>query len=408
VGRVATWNVELETWNFVSGGGVRRETVGERPEQNQLDQLSINTIRMLAVDAVQAANSGHPGAPMGAAPLAYVLWTKVLRHNPLDPTWPDRDRFVLSAGHASMLLYALLYLTGYNLPLKELKRFRQWDSRTPGHPENVLTPGVEVTTGPLGQGFANGVGMAIAERYLAAQFNRPGHEIVDHRVYALVSDGDLQEGVASEAASLAGRLRLGKLIYLYDDNRVQLDGPTEWAFTEDVGKRFEAYGWQVQRIDGEDLAGIEVALAAAKAETQRPSLVMVRTVIGYGSPNRAGTSKAHGEALGADEVRLTKQALGWPEEPTFSVPEAALERFRAARERGRALQTDWEWRFAAYAEAYPEQAHDYRRRLAGELPAGWDADLPRFSPSDGAVATRVASSTVLSTLVERLPELLGG
>jgi transketolase len=314
------------------------------------DLKCINTIRMLAVDAVQKANSGHPGLPMGGAPMAYVLWTRFLKHNPRDPKWMDRDRFVLSAGHGSMLLYALLYLTGYDVSLDDLKSFRQWGSITPGHPEHGLTPGVETTTGPLGQGFGNGVGMAIAERYLAALFNTPDHTVIDHYTYAIVSDGDLMEGVASEAASLAGHLKLGKLIYLYDDNQVSLDGPTVWAFTEDAGRRFEAYGWHVQRVaDGNDLDAIEKAIRAARAETERPSLIMVRTIIGYGSPNKAGTSEAHGSALGEAEVALTKENLGWPQEPKFLVPDGVLDHFREAVERGAQCQGDWQAGWSRWA-----------------------------------------------------------
>ncbi len=298
---------------------------------SDFDVQCINTIRMLAVDGVQKANSGHPGLPMGSAPMAYVLWTRFLKHNPRDPKWIDRDRFVLSAGHGSMLLYALLHLTGYDVSLDDLKSFRQWGSRTPGHPEYGLTPGVETTTGPLGQGFANGVGMAIAERYLAALFNTPDSTVIDHYTYAIVSDGDLMEGVASEAASLAGHLKLGKLIYLYDDNNISLDGPTSWSYTEDVSRRFEAYGWHVQSVaDGNDLGAIEAAIRAAQAETGRPSLIRVRTIIGFGSPNKAGTSEAHGSPLGEEEVRLTKENLGWPQEPAFLIPGGVLEHFREA------------------------------------------------------------------------------
>ena len=297
----------------------------------RLDQASINTIRFLSVDAVQKADSGHPGLPMGAAPMAYALWTRFLRHNPANPLWPDRDRFVLSAGHGSMLLYSLLHLTGYDLPLEQIKRFRQWGSKTPGHPERGLTPGVEVTTGPLGQGFANAVGMAIAEDLLAARYNRPGHKIVDHRTYALVSDGDLMEGVASEAASLGGHLKLGKLICLYDDNHITLSAATPITFTEDCARRFESYGWHTQRVEnGNDLEAIDRALAAAQAETERPSLILVRTHIGYGSPNKQDTFKAHGSPLGEAEVKLTKQTLGWPLDPLFYIPGEALTHFRLA------------------------------------------------------------------------------
>jgi transketolase len=372
--------------------------------QPERDTLNINTIRMLAVDAVQAAKSGHPGLPMGAAAMAYVLWTRFLRHNPANPAWPDRDRFVLSAGHGSMLLYALLHLTGYDLRLDDLRRFRQWESRTPGHPEHWMTPGVETTTGPLGQGFANAVGMAIAERWLAAQFNRPGHAIVDHWTYVLASDGDLMEGVASEAASLAGHLRLGRLICLYDDNDVSIDGSTDLAFTEDVGRRFEAYGWQVQQVDdGNDLAAVEAALRAAKAEEARPSLIRVRTVIGFGSPGKQGTAKAHGEALGEPEVKATKQNLGWPVEPAFLVPPEAAETFHAAVPRGKAWEADWQARKAAYDAAYPDDLY-----LSGKLPPGWDAGLPIFTPADAPIATRAASGKALQALAPTVTNLVGG
>lgn len=372
------------------------------------DQKCINTIRMLAVDAVQKANSGHPGLPMGGAPMAYVLWTRFLKHNPTDPKWTNRDRFVLSAGHGSMLLYALLYLTGYDLSLDELKRFRQWESLTPGHPEHGPTPGVETTTGPLGQGFANGVGMAIAERYLAATFNTASGAVMDHYTYAIVSDGDLMEGIAAEAASLAGHLKLGKLIYLYDDNKISLDGSTEMAYTEDVAGRFAAYGWQVLRVaDGNDLNAIEAAIKEAQADDGRPSLIMIRTVIGYGSPNKAGTAASHGAALGADEVKATKDNLGWPQEPDFLVPDDVLAHFRGAVERGKAAQASWQATWDAWAAAEPEKAATWKQMMSGELPAGWDADVPVF-PTDKAVATRIASSKVINALASRLPGLFGG
>jgi len=372
-----------------------------------LDQLCINTLRTLAIDGVQKANSGHPGMPMGAAAMAYMLWTRFLRHNPANPAWPDRDRFVLSAGHGSMLLYSLLHLTGYDLPLEELKNFRQWGSRTPGHPEYDPELGVETTTGPLGQGFANGVGMAIAEAYLAAHFNRPGHKIVDHYIYAIVSDGDLMEGIASEAASLAGHLRLGKLIYLYDDNRISIEGSTDLTFTEDRGRRFEAYGWHVQRVDGYDLEGIAAAIRAAQADP-RPSLIMCRTHIGYGSPNKQDKAEVHGAPLGEEEVRLTKENLGWPTDPPFFIPDEALAHFRRAVERGRAWEAEWQARFDAYAAEYPDLAEEWRMVMSGELPAGWDADLPTFRPEDGPMATRVASGKVLNALAPHLPTLIGG
>ncbi|MHB0869134.1 MAG: transketolase [Chloroflexota bacterium] len=375
----------------------------------ELDDLCVNTIRMLSIDAVQQARSGHPGAPMGMAPMAYVLWTRFLRHNPADPTWPDRDRFVLSAGHASMLLYSLLHLTGYDLPLEEIKRFRQWGSITPGHPEVGVTPGVEATTGPLGQGFANGVGMAIAERKLAERFNRPGHTIVDHYSYVIVSDGDLQEGVASEAASLAGFLRLGKLIYLYDSNGIQIEGSTGLSFTEDVAARFRAYGWDVQQVgDGNDLSQIEEAIRRAQAAIDRPSLVIVPTTIAYGSPNKAGSASSHGEPLGEEEVAGTKQALSWPQEPPFYIPAQALAHFRRALMEGRRRQDEWTSAFEAYAAAYPDEAANWHRRLSGDLPEGWDAELPAFQTTDRQVATRAASGKTLNALFQKVEELVGG
>ena len=369
----------------------------------------INTIRMLAVDAVQKANSGHPGLPMGGAPMAYVLWTRFLKHNPGDPHWPDRDRFVLSAGHGSMLLYALLYLTGYGVSLDDLKQFRQWGSITPGHPEYGLTPGVETTTGPLGQGFTNGVGMAMAEAHLAARFNTAAHKLVDHYTYAIVSDGDLMEGVAAEAASLAGHLKLGKLIYLYDNNHISLDGSTDMAFTEDVGRRFEAYGWQVLRVeDGNtDLDAIEAAIKAAQADTGRPSLIMVTTTIGYGSPNKANSAKSHGSPLGADEVALTKKNLGWPQEPAFLVPEDVLAFFRQAVARGESAQASWQATWEQWAAANGERALTWKQMISNSLPDGWDADLPVFAAGE-QVATRIASSKTLNALAPHLPGLMGG
>ena len=373
------------------------------------EQLAINTIRMLSVDAVQRANSGHPGAPMGAAAMAHALWTRHLRHNPADPAWPDRDRFVLSAGHASMLLYSLLYLTGYGLTLDDLKQFRQLNSRTPGHPERGLTPGVETTTGPLGQGLGNAVGMAMAERWLGERYNRPGHAIIDHHTYVLASDGDMMEGVASEVASLAGRLGLGKLIVLYDDNGVTIDGPTEIAFSEDVAKRYEAYGWGTSRVThGNDVEAVTAAIAAARADGERPSLILVRTHIGYGSPHKQDSSEAHGAALGPEEVALTKEALGWPAEPPFYVPEEALAFYRGALENGLAAQRTWEQRLAVYRTAFPTEGADLERALRGELPAGWDADLPVYEKSEGGLATRVASGQALNALAGRVPELVGG
>ena len=378
-------------------------------DQDRLDQLCINTVRMLAADAVQKAKSGHPGLPMGTAAMAYVLWTRLLKHNPANPKWPDRDRFVLSAGHGCMLQYALLHLTGYDLRLEDLQNFRQWGSRTPGHPEYGLTPGIETSTGPLGQGVGNGIGMAVAERWLAAQFNRPGHTIVDHYTYAIVSDGDLMEGVASEAASLAGHLKLGKLIYLYDDNHISIDGSTNLAFTEDVGRRFEAYGWHVQRLaDGNDLAAVEAAIRAAQAETARPSIILARTHIGYGSPNKQDTAKAHGEPLGEEEVKLTKDRLGWPQSPPFFIPEEADREFRKALDRGKAREAEWRERLKPYAAAFPEEAARWELSMSGKLPEGWDAGLPAFAPSDPAIATRAASGKVLQALSPKIPNLLGG
>jgi len=374
-----------------------------------LDQLCINTIRMLAVDGVQKANSGHPGMPMGAAPMAYVLWTRFLRHNPANSTWPNRDRFVLSAGHGSMLLYSLLHLTGYDLSLEELKNFRQWESKTPGHPESCCAPGVETTTGPLGQGFANGVGMAIAERFLAAHFNRPGHPIVDHHTYAIVSDGDLMEGISHEAASLAGHLRLGKLIYLYDDNRISIEGSTDLAFTEDRGARFVAYGWHVQHVDdGNDLEPITQAIRAAQEEAERPSLIVVRTHIGYGSPNKQDTAAAHGEPLGSDEVTLTKENLDWPIDPTFLIPDEALVRFRQALQEGKKREEEWYGQFQSYEREYPQLAEEWKRAVTGELPAGWDKDIPIFPADEKGMATRVASGTVINAIAPHLPTLVGG
>jgi transketolase len=373
-----------------------------------LDLLAINTIRTLSIDAVQKANSGHPGAPMGAAPMAYVLWTRFLRHAPTHPGWPDRDRFVLSAGHASMLLYSLLHLTGYAVSLEDLESFRQWGSITPGHPEYGLTPGVEATTGPLGQGFANAVGMAIAERRLAAEFNRPEHAIVDHHTYVIASDGDMQEGIASEAASLAGHLRLDKLIVLYDDNHIQLDGPTAMAFSEDVPKRFEAYGWHTQRVeDGNDIVAIEAAIETARA-TDRPSLIAVRTHIGYGSPNKHDSQKAHGSPLGPDEVRLTKEAYGWDPDRSFYVPDEARDLFRSAVAAGEALVADWEVRFEAYRKADPKAAAQFQRRVARTgYPDGWDADLKTYETGT-EIATRNASQDAIQALAPHLPGLFGG
>jgi transketolase len=386
------------------------ETTGglKTGQDTALDQLCVNTIRVVSIEAVQRANSGHPGLPLGAAPMAYTLWDRYLKHNPTDPAGPDRDRFILSAGHGSMLLYSLLYLTGYDLSLDDLKQFRQWGSRTPGHPEYGHTAGVETTTGPLGQGFATGVGMAMTERFLAARFNRPGHTIVDHYTYAIVSDGDLMEGVASEAASLAGHLQLGKLIYLYDANQICLAGTTNLSFTEDVGRRFDAYGWHTEHVeDGNDLDAIDAAIERARAETNRPSLILVHTTIGYGSPNKQGTSDSHGSPLGAGEVELTKQNLGW-EWDAFEIPDASLDHFRKARERGATAQDDWQSRFAAYRAAYPDLAAAWELAVNGELPDGWEDLIPSFAPEKGAVATRKASGQVLNALAAGVSNLFGG
>ena len=374
-----------------------------------LDELCINTIRMLSADAVQKAHSGHPGMPMGAAPMAYVLWTKFLRHNPRNPSWPDRDRFVLSAGHGSMLLYSLLYLTGYDLSLEDLKNFRQWGSKTPGHPEYRITPGVETTTGPLGQGFANGVGMAIAERHLAAVFNRPGAEIVDHYTYAIVSDGDLMEGISHEAASLAGHLRLGKLIYLYDDNRISIEGSTDITFTEDRCARFEAYGWHVQTVEnGNDLEAIAKAIQNAKEETDRPSLIAVRTHIGFGSPGKQDDPSAHGEPLGAEEILKTKENLGWPKEPSFYVPQEVLDHFRQAVSRGMELENQWQQKFGVYERTHPELARKFTAWMKNDLPSDWEKEIPSFNPDPKGIATRGASGTVLNALAGKIENLVGG
>jgi transketolase len=373
------------------------------------DELCINTIRMLSVDMVQQANSGHPGMPMGAAPMAYVLWTQFLRHNPNHPKWPDRDRFVLSAGHGSALLYSLLHLTGYDLSIEELKRFRQRGSKTPGHPEYGETPGVECTTGPLGQGFGNGVGMAIAERFLAARFNRPRHEVINHYTYAIVSDGDLMEGVASEAASLAGHLKLGKLIYLYDDNFITLAGETRLTFTEDVCKRFEAYGWHVQRIDdGNDVKAISKAISAAQNETVRPSLISIRTHIGYGSPRKQDTFEAHGSPLGADEVIATKKNLGWPLKPSFYIPEEALAHFRRAVPQGALLEETWKAKMESYGKAFPELRKEWDQRTNSILPEGWERDIPAFPPDPKGLATRAAGGQVMNAIASHLTFLIGG
>jgi transketolase len=376
----------------------------------ELDELCINTIRFLAIDAVEQARSGHPGAPMGAAPMAYVLWDRFLKHNPGDPTWFDRDRFILSNGHASALLYSLLHLTGYGLSLEDLQSFRQWGSKTPGHPEYNLELGIEMTTGPLGQGFAHGVGMAIAERWLAERYNRNGHEVVDHYTYAIVSDGDLQEGVASEAASLAGTLKLGKLIYLYDDNDISIEGDTDIAFTENVALRFEAYGWHVVGpIDGMNPSQVDSAIKAAQAETGRPTLIVCRTVIGYGSPNKEGTGAAHGEPLGAEEAKLARQRLGWPYAAPFTIPEAALSHFRQAMQRGPQMQAQWKARFELYRQFYPEEAGLLEEGIGGDLPEGWDRDLGDLFKGRGpSLSTRDAGGLVMNAIADRVPTMLGG
>jgi transketolase len=384
--------------------------MSEQPgDPEDLDLLCINTIRMLAVDMVEQADSGHPGLPMGAAAMAYTLWTGHLRCNPQNPAWPDRDRFVLSAGHGSALLYALLHLSGFDLPLAELKRFRQWGSAAPGHPERGETPGVEVTTGPLGQGVANAVGLAMAEAWLAACFNRSGLPLIDHFTYGLCSDGDLMEGVAAEAASLAGHLGLGKLILLYDDNHVSLAAATAITFTEDVGARFAAYGWQILRVaDGNDTAAIHRVLNQAKEEVGRPSLILVRTHIGYGSPHKQDSFEAHGAPLGADEVRATKEHLGWPLQPTFCIPEDALARFRQAVDTGGLLERKWDELQAAYAEQYPDDYVEWRRCLSGQLPVGWENEIPAYGQDHKPIATRSAAGEVLNAIARRVGNLIGG
>ena len=375
---------------------------------SSLDQQCIDTLRFLSVDMVQKANSGHPGLPLGAAPMAYVLWTKYLKHYPSNPDWADRDRFVLSAGHGSALLYSLLHVTGYDLSLDDIKQFRQWGSKAPGHPERGHTAGVEVTTGRLGQGIANAVGMAIGEAHLAARYNRDGHTIIDHHTWALVGDGDLMEGVASEAASLAGHLKLGKLICLYDDNYVSLAAGTDISFTEDRAKRFEAYGWQTISVaDGNDIAAIDAAIGKAKAETARPSLILVRTQIGFGSPKQ-GSFKAHGSPLGVEEVKETKEKLGWPVEPDFLIPEPALNHFREAQDRGAEQKSEWNGRMDGYAKAFPELATELLERLAGKLPASWDADIPVFPADAKGMATRAAGGKIMNAFAEKLPALVGG
>ena len=374
-----------------------------------LDNLSINTLRFLSIDAIQKANSGHPGLPMGAAAFAYVLWTRFLKHNPSNPKWLDRDRFVLSAGHGSMLLYSLLHLTGYDLSLDQIKHFRQWDSLAPGHPERGITPGVEVTTGPLGQGFGNGVGMAMTEAFFSAYYNRPGHKIIDHTTFVLASDGDLMEGVSAESASMAGHLRLGKLIVLYDNNHVTLSAATDLAFTEDVKQRFNVYGWHTQSVEGgNDLIAIERAIKSAQRNKNKPSLILVHTHLGYGSPNKQDTFEAHGSPLGVEEVKLTKENLGWPLKPTFHIPDEALTYFREAIEKGKQNEIQWEKRFSLYEQAYPDLAQELHQIMQAELPDGWDADIPRFSPDAKGMATRVASGKVMNAIAPKLPTFIGG
>lgn len=373
-----------------------------------IDQLCINTIRTLAIDAVEKASSGHPGLPMGAAPMAYLLWTKFLRYNPKNPAWLNRDRFILSAGHGSMLLYSLLHLTGFDLPLDELKRFRSLHSKTPGHPEYGHTPGVETTTGPLGQGFANGIGMAIAEKHLETYFNRPGYKMFDYRIFGIVSDGDLMEGVSAEAASLAGHLKLDNIVYLYDDNNITIDGPTSLAFSEDVVARFKAYGWSVREADGNDLASIEAAITSRIRKPRKPSLIRVKTKIGYGSPNKQGTAEVHGAALGKDEVQLTKEAYGWDPDKEFHIPEEALNIFRQAVENGRIKEAEWNRLLKSYKDKHPKLSENLELFLLKDRPIDWESILPEFSPKDGKIATRKASGAVLDTLTQAHPFMIGG
>ncbi|MFC1883906.1 transketolase [Thermodesulfobacteriota bacterium] len=375
----------------------------------KIDELCVNTLRMLSADCVQQANSGHPGMPMGAAAMAYVLWTRFLKHNPANPQWPDRDRFVLSAGHGSMLLYSLIHLTGYNLPLDELKNFRQWGSKTPGHPEYSHTPGVETTTGPLGQGFAMGVGMAIAERFLAARFNKSDKKIIDHHTYGIVSDGDLMEGISHEAASLAGHLKLGKLVYLYDDNHISIEGNTDLTFTDNTVERFRAYGWHVEEImNGNDLEAIEKAISRAREEKGKPSLIAVRTHIGYGSPNKQDTASAHGEPLGEEELKLTREKLGWPVDKPFFIPDEALENFRRALEKGKDMEDQWKSNMEEYGKLYPDLAKKFNSWISGELPDGWEQHIPFFEEGSKNIATRVTSGVVLNAAAQDIENLFGG
>ncbi len=378
-------------------------------EPMDIHEQSVNTIRTLSIDAIQEANSGHPGAPMGLAAAGYVLWTRIMNHNPKNPDWPNRDRFVLSGGHASMLLYSLLHLTGYDLTIEDIKKFRQWGSKTPGHPEYGHTPGVETTTGPLGQGIANAVGMAMAERHLAAKFNRDGHDIVDHYTYVMCGDGDLMEGVASEAASLAGHLGLGRLICIYDDNQISIEGSTDITFTEDVAKRFEAYNWQVLKVDdGNDLEAIEQALVDGRNHSERPTIIVLRTQIAYGSPNKQGTHDAHGAPLGEEECRLTKACLGCDENEIFCVPDAVRDHCRQVTEKGQAAEDQWQEEYKAYAQAHPESADAWLNALSGFMPRGWDAGLAEMTPENGPLATRAASGKALNALAQRIPTLMGG
>ena len=378
-------------------------------DQEKIDEICINTIRTLSMDAIQKANSGHPGAPMGLAPAAYVLWTRIMKHSPENPNWSDRDRFVLSAGHASMLLYSLLHLSGYDVSLDEIKNFRQWGSVTPGHPEFGHTPGVETTTGPLGQGFANSVGMAMAERHLAAWFNKPDREIVDHYTYMICSDGDMMEGIASEAASLAGHLGLAKLICIYDDNKISIEGSTDISFTENVALRFKAYNWHILEVnDGNDVKAISAALVEAKEEIKRPTLILLRTHIAFGSPNKQDSAAAHGAPLGEEEIVLTKKNLGCPADASFHVSEQVLNRFKQRLEEGRETENRWHDKYQAYALEYPDLAKQWVDAMSGQLPTGWDEDIPKFSTSDNPIATRAASGVVLNAIAPKLPTLIGG
>ncbi len=376
-------------------------------EETNIDQLSIDTIRLLSVDAVQKANSGHPGLPLGAAPMAYVLWSKIMRHNPQHPGWPNHDRFVLSAGHGSALLYSLLHLYGYDLPLEEVINFRQLGSKTPGHPESMITPGIEVTTGPLGQGFGNGIGIAMAEAFLAAKYNRPDFTLFDHYTYAIVSDGDLMEGVAAESASLAGHLKLGKVIFLYDDNDISLDGPTSLAYTEDAMKRFEAYGWHTQKVeDGNDVAAIEAAVRNAQQETGKPSIIAIKTIIGFGSPMQ-GTSKVHGSPLGEENLRKTKQNLGWDPNATFYIPDEVKQHLQEPGKAGAQQEAEWNKLFENYKQQYPQEGKELDMALTGKLPEGWDKDMPVFKGGE-SLATRQASGKALDVIKKNVPWVLGG